>query len=321
MFRILINVCELDNYNLQLVAVKDSRLEELASVLEYKSYAVPLCPEVEVGTPVEVKRDICYIVAGVCIQGGKVLLMQEAKESCRGMWYLPAGRMEPGESIEQGCVREVLEETGLQVQPMSLIMVEAGGGRWMRFTFYCRAVGGDLKSGERADKESLQAGWFDLKSYSVKLSLRAVDIIPLIDCAQKWLLDGDKLEYLPLPTPYKFFVIRLVCVSKLGEIAQVLLNENRCLPVLQVPPAGKIKQNVCEIVRKILKEEKANPKIVGVAGVDHTGGDRDGVCLTLASVLEEYVPHAAWYPVVEKEMRKKVDRLICKAIPLDIYYD
>ena len=303
------------------MAEKDNKLEELSSVLDFKPFAVPLCSEVELGTPVEVKRTICYIVAGVCIKDGKVLLMQEAKESCRGRWYLPAGRMEPGESIEQGCVREVLEETGLQVQPLSLIMVEAGGGRWMRFTFYCRAVGGELKSAKRADKESLQAGWFDLKSYSVTQNLRAWDIIPLIDCAQKRLLDANKLEYLPGAMPYKFFVLRLVCVSKLGEVAQVLLNENRHLPVLQVPHDGKIRHNVCEVVRNILKVEKAEPEIVGVAGVDHTGGDRDGVCITLAVILEEYVPHAAWYPVSEEEVRKKVDRLIDKAIPLDIYYD
>ncbi len=40
-----------------------------------------------------------YIVAGVVIQDGKVLLIQEAKASCRGTWYLPAGRMERDESI------------------------------------------------------------------------------------------------------------------------------------------------------------------------------------------------------------------------------
>lgn len=30
----------------------------------------------------------------------EVLLMQEAKRSCAGQWYLPAGRMEPGEDIK-----------------------------------------------------------------------------------------------------------------------------------------------------------------------------------------------------------------------------
>ncbi len=45
------------------------------------------------------KENVTYIVAGVVIQDGKVLLIQEAKASCRGTWYLPAGRMERDESI------------------------------------------------------------------------------------------------------------------------------------------------------------------------------------------------------------------------------
>ena len=47
----------------------------------------------------KIRVNIAYIVAAVVIQDGKVLLIQEAKESCRGKWYLPAGRMEPNETI------------------------------------------------------------------------------------------------------------------------------------------------------------------------------------------------------------------------------
>ena len=303
------------------MATNKEQAEELSSVLDYKPYSVPSCPEIDVGTPLRVKDSITYIVAGVCIENGKVLLMQEAKVSCRGAWYLPAGRMEPGESIEEGCVREVLEETGLQVQPVSLVMVEAGGGRWMRFTFSCRVTGGELKSKERADEESLQAGWFDLKSYSITLNMRAFDVIPLIDCTQKWLMDEDRLQYLPALLPYKLFIVRIVCVSKEGGITRVLLNENKGLPVVQVPPAGKIRHHCCEVIRRILKEKKAEPKIVGVVGVDHTGGDRDGVCITLVLLLEMSVPHASWYQVVEEEMKMKVERMMSRAIALDIYYD
>ena len=42
----------------------------------------------------------CYIVCGLVVRDGKVLMIQEAKQSCRGMWYMPAGRMEKGESLE-----------------------------------------------------------------------------------------------------------------------------------------------------------------------------------------------------------------------------
>ena len=301
------------------MASKEVGLEELSSVLDFKPFAVAPCPETtSVGAPLRVKGSITYIVAGVCIQDGKVLLMQEAKLSCLGQWYLPAGRMEPGESIEQGCVREVQEETGLLVEPVSLVMVEIGGGRWLRFTFFCRPVGGELKSKDKADKESMQAGWFDLKSYSVELNLRAWDIIPLIDRTQKWLIEESEVHYLPGLIPYKVFIVRIVCVSNHGEVLQVLLNQNKGLPLFQVPSHGMIGKNTTEVVKRILQDKKAEPKIVGVAGVDHTGGDSDGVCMTLVANLEKFVPHPAWLPVTDEGMKLKFGRLTSRAITLEI---
>lgn len=41
-----------------------------------------------------------YIVVGALINDdGEVLMMQEAKSSCAGKWYLPAGHVERGENI------------------------------------------------------------------------------------------------------------------------------------------------------------------------------------------------------------------------------
>ena len=54
-------------------------------------------------------------------------MMQEAKSTCAGQWYLPAGRMEPGEDIAEAAQREVLEETGLHFQITTLLMVESAG--------------------------------------------------------------------------------------------------------------------------------------------------------------------------------------------------
>ena len=54
----------------------------------------------------------------------KVLMMQEAKSSCAGQWYLPAGKMEPGEDIVEAAVREVKEETGLEFEVTSLLLGE-----------------------------------------------------------------------------------------------------------------------------------------------------------------------------------------------------
>jgi 8-oxo-dGTP diphosphatase len=98
-------------------------------------------------------------------QDGKILLIQEAKAACRGLWFLPGGRATPGESIPETAVREVREESGLEVALTGLLYVdhllprapEGDAGR-LRFVFVSRPIGGRLRSA--ADEHSLRAGWF-----------------------------------------------------------------------------------------------------------------------------------------------------------------
>jgi 8-oxo-dGTP diphosphatase len=48
---------------------------------------------------------------------GRLLLIQRGHDPHRGLWSLPGGRIEAGESPEEAVVREVREETGLEVVP------------------------------------------------------------------------------------------------------------------------------------------------------------------------------------------------------------
>lgn len=133
-----------------------------------------------------VGKTVTYIVATVLInEHDEVLMMQEAKESCAGTWYLPAGRMEPGESVVQAAAREVLEETGLSVDVTTLLAVECAAGTWYRFVCTGRVRSGELKTPTRADSESLQAKWIDNLS---DLNLRANDIVPLVELGRYMLI-------------------------------------------------------------------------------------------------------------------------------------
>lgn len=60
-------------------------------------------------------------VGAVIVQDGRVLLVRRGTEPLKGAWTLPGGALELGESLEQGVIREVLEETGLRVQVVALV--------------------------------------------------------------------------------------------------------------------------------------------------------------------------------------------------------
>jgi 8-oxo-dGTP diphosphatase len=54
--------------------------------------------------------------AVLIIDGNRILLGRRNKEPNRGKWVLPGGRVEPFESVTQAAKREVLEETGLEIE-------------------------------------------------------------------------------------------------------------------------------------------------------------------------------------------------------------
>ena len=60
---------------------------------------------------------------------GRLLLIRRGHAPHEGLWSLPGGRVEPGESAEAAVVREVLEETGLRVRagaPVGRVRIPAG---------------------------------------------------------------------------------------------------------------------------------------------------------------------------------------------------
>jgi 8-oxo-dGTP diphosphatase len=62
-------------------------------------------------------------VGGLIFDGGKILLIERGKEPLKGFWTLPGGLVEPGERLEEALVREMKEETGLDVEPASALVI------------------------------------------------------------------------------------------------------------------------------------------------------------------------------------------------------
>ena len=62
-------------------------------------------------------------VGAIIVSEGKILLERRKNEPSRGKWSIPGGLVELGESVEQAVIREVKEETGLDVEAPCLIDV------------------------------------------------------------------------------------------------------------------------------------------------------------------------------------------------------
>ena len=105
---------------------------------------------------------------------GDILLQ---KRSDNGYWGLPGGKVDIGESVEQGAVREVLEETGLRVAVRRLIGVYSDpklysiltypsghAVHYVTLVFACEYESGEL----RISDESTDIGYFDTKALPEK---------------------------------------------------------------------------------------------------------------------------------------------------------
>jgi phosphatase NudJ len=114
-------------------------------------------------------------------QARRYLLIQESKKSCAGLWYFPAGRIEPGESYIDGIQRETFEEAGVSFPLTGVLRVERtkliDGRRRSRVIFCAEVVdSGNLVVKAHADTESLGAAWFTLQEIE-RLPLRGVDVL------------------------------------------------------------------------------------------------------------------------------------------------
>ena len=101
------------------------------------------------------------IVGGIIEKNGKYLLVQEAQEKCYKKWNFPAGHLDFNESLEQGAIREIKEETGCDVEINGICYI---ANKILEDDFFVMIVFNAklIKESIKFDKEEiLDVKWFE----------------------------------------------------------------------------------------------------------------------------------------------------------------
>jgi 8-oxo-dGTP diphosphatase len=116
---------------------------------------------------------------------GRILLVQRGREPGRGLWSVPGGKAEPGETLAEAAAREVLEETGLRVEvgrELWSLRIPAGDGRtYDVHDFEARLLGGEL----RPDDDAADARW---------VTPEELRLLPLTDDLDVYLAEAGVLD-------------------------------------------------------------------------------------------------------------------------------
>jgi len=103
-------------------------------------------------------------VGAIVIKDGRVLLVQRAAPPSRGLWAIPGGSLEAGETLQQGAEREIREETGVVVRAGAPVyafdFLQYDDQNRLQYHFVIVDMEGEYLGGEvKAADDALAARW------------------------------------------------------------------------------------------------------------------------------------------------------------------
>ncbi len=116
------------------------------------------------------ENDRPLVGVGVAVvDDSRILLIRRGREPHKGQWAVPGGKVRKGESLEQAAVREVKEETGLDIDLGRVVWVGEDIGEHHHIVlidFLGHVTGGALAHGD----DAAEARWIafdDLSNYDL----------------------------------------------------------------------------------------------------------------------------------------------------------
>ncbi len=103
-------------------------------------------------------------VGAIVIKDDKVLLVKRGIPPSKGLWAIPGGHIELGETLQETAEREILEETGIVIKARKPIytfdLIERDDAGRIRFHYIVVDLEGEYVSGEpQGSDDALEARW------------------------------------------------------------------------------------------------------------------------------------------------------------------
>ena len=127
-------------------------------------------------------------VLAVVLRGHRVLVVRRANPPMRGRWGFPGGVLELGETVAQGAMRELYEETGVKAEaasPLTVIdTIDRDKEGRVRYHYTLVAVIGHWRSGEGVPGDDAdEVAWLTRAEIVDQALPTAPALLPLIDLA------------------------------------------------------------------------------------------------------------------------------------------
>jgi ADP-ribose pyrophosphatase len=121
-------------------------------------------------------------VGAIVIKDGRVLLVKRNQPPSKGLWAIPGGRVEIGETLKEAAEREIIEETGLTIRAGDPVytfdVIERDEAGRVRFHYVIVDLVADYLSGElNASDDASEARWVtpeELENLLISQSTREV---------------------------------------------------------------------------------------------------------------------------------------------------
>ncbi len=149
-------------------------------------------------------------VGGLLVREGTALLVRQAGIPMKGMWTLPGGYVERGETLDEAAVREVREETGLVVVFRGVIAIRHRVGREANDLFAVVKLAEHNRQEPRPDGHEVDAvGWFTRDEIAtcedVGPTARYVAWRALSDAHHPWM--HERNPYWEIEDDYRLFIV------------------------------------------------------------------------------------------------------------------